>query len=94
MAAGGGTPCFYNNIEYMKKRGIVVWINCSVEDLHCRLVGEKEHRPLVKELSDDQLKAYITKKGADRNIFYRQATTTVSGEGLSLEKLISKIFHT
>lgn len=94
MATGGGTPCFYNNIEYMKKSGVVVWINCSVEDLHSRLMGEKEHRPLIKNLTDDQLKAYITKKGADRNIFYRQATTTINGEGLSLEKLISKIFHT
>ena len=94
MATGGGTPCFYNNIEYMKRSGIVVWINCTVEDLHGRLIGEKEARPLVKNINDDQLKAYITKKGADRNIFYRQATTTVSGEGLSLEKLISKILHT
>lgn len=93
MATGGGTPCFYNNIEYMKKSGLVVWINCSVDDLHCRLVGEKENRPLVKELTDEQLKAYITKKGADRNIFYRQANLTVNGEGLSLEKLMSKILH-
>ena len=93
MATGGGTPCFYNNIEYMKKSGLVIWINCSTTDLHQRLLQEKETRPLLKELSDDQLLAYITKKGADRNIFYRQANITVSGEGLSLEKLISKIVH-
>ena len=93
MATGGGTPCFYNNIEYMKKAGIAVWINCSATSLHQRLLQEKEHRPLLKDLTDDQLLAYITKKGADRNIFYRQATTTVNGEGLSLEKLVDKIFH-
>ena len=93
MATGGGTPCFYNNIEYMKRRGLVIWINCSATDLHQRLIKEKETRPLLKNLTDDQLLAYITKKGADRNIFYRQATITVSGEGLSLEKLISKIVH-
>ena len=93
MATGGGTPCFYNNIEYMKKSGVVIWINCPVTDLHQRLIKEKEDRPLLKNLSDDQLLAYITKKGADRNIFYRQATVTVNSEGLSLEKLISKIVH-
>ena len=93
MATGGGTPCFYNNIEYMKKSGVVIWINCPVTELHQRLLTEKETRPLLKNLSDDQLLAYITKKGADRNIFYRQATVTVSSEGLSLEKLISKIVH-
>ncbi len=93
MATGGGTPCFFNNIEYMKKSGIVVWINCSYTDLHSRLICEKESRPLLKDLDDDQLMAYITKKHGDRNIFYRQATTTVSGEGLTLDNLMSKIFH-
>ncbi len=93
MATGGGTPCFYNNIEYMKKQGIVIWINCPAELLQQRLLQEKDTRPLLKNLTDDQLLAYITKKGADRNIFYRQAHSTVSGEGLSLEKLIAKIFH-
>lgn len=93
MATGGGTPCFYNNIEYMKKSGLVVWINCSTDDLFHRLVDEKDKRPLLKDLSDEHLRAYITKKGADRHIFYRQATTTVNGEGLSLEKLVNKIFH-
>ena len=94
MATGGGTPCFYNNIEYMKKRGVVVWIHCSVEELQRRLSGEKETRPLIKDLTDEQLTSFITKKGADRNIFYRQATTTVNGEGLSLDLLVNKIFHT
>src|SRR4029078_10045406 len=25
MACGGGTPCFFNNIEYMKQAGTTVW---------------------------------------------------------------------
>jgi shikimate kinase len=41
MATGGGTPCFYNNIDYLKKQGIVVWINCSTDCLYQRLVMEK-----------------------------------------------------
>lgn len=93
MATGGGTPCFYNNIEYMKKSGIAIWINTPVAELHQRLSAEKEHRPLLKDMDDEQLLAFISKKCADRSIFYRQANTTVNGEGLSLEKLISKIFH-
>jgi shikimate kinase len=40
MACGGGTPCFYNNIDYLKKKGTVVWINCSTEMLYQRLVKE------------------------------------------------------
>jgi shikimate kinase len=41
MACGGGTPCFFNNIDYMKSRGTTVWINCSVFCLYNRLLKEK-----------------------------------------------------
>ncbi len=33
LSCGGGTPCFFNNIEYMKKSGKVIWLNTSVECL-------------------------------------------------------------
>ena len=93
MATGGGTPCFYNNIDYMKAQGVVVWINCPVDCLHGRLLKEKEKRPLIRDLSDDQLHAYITKKYADRKIYYRQASVIIDGENLTLENLLNKIVH-
>src|SRR5438045_9759132 len=31
MATGGGTPCFFNNIDYLNKNGLTGWINCSVD---------------------------------------------------------------
>ena len=50
MACGGGSPCYFNNIEYMQQAGTTVWINTSLELLYQRLVQEKEKRPLIKEL--------------------------------------------
>ena len=93
MASGGGTPCFYNNIDYMKKSGTTVWFNCSVDCLFKRLVNEKEKRPLIRNLTDEQLKAYIMKKYADRKIFYQQASIIINDEEISSEKLIDAIFH-
>ena len=93
MASGGGTPCFYNNIDYMNKSGTTVWFNCSVDCLFKRLVNEKEKRPLIRNLTDDQLKAYIMKKYADRKIFYQQASIIINDEEISSEKLIDAIFH-
>src|SRR6185436_1397005 len=37
MATGGGTPCFFNNVEYMNQSGITVWINTPVDTLFQRL---------------------------------------------------------
>jgi shikimate kinase len=93
MATGGGTPCYFNNVEYMNRSGTTVWINTSVDILFHRLIGEKDKRPLIKELSDGQLKGFITKKFADRRIYYEQADVTLDEEPVQLDKLIEKIFH-
>ncbi len=93
MACGGGTPCFYNNIDYIKKQGTAVWLNCSVDCLYERLIKEKSLRPLIKDLSDDQLRSYIVKKFGDRKIFYQQATIIINEDEVNLEQLTQKIFH-
>jgi shikimate kinase len=93
MACGGGSPCFFNNIDYMHSSGTTVWINTHLELLYQRLVKEKEKRPLIKDLSDEQLKSFITKKFADRKIYYEQADIKIEDEPVQLEKLIDKLFH-
>lgn len=93
LACGGGTPCFYNNIEYMNRKGTAVWINCPVECLYRRLVKEKKERPLIRNLSDDELRSFIIKKFADRKIFYRQASVIINEEDISLETIMDNIFH-
>ena len=93
MACGGGSPCYFNNIEYMNKSGTTVWINTPLDTLFQRLIGEKEKRPLIKQLSDEQIKGFIAKKFSDRKIYYEQASVTVDEEPVQLDQLIEKIFH-
>ena len=62
MACGGGTPCFFNNIDYMHQEGTTVWINTPLETIFTRLVQEKKQRPLIGDLSDEQLHAFIARK--------------------------------
>lgn len=93
MACGGGAPCFFNNIDYMKSRGTTIWINCSTECLYSRLVEEKEKRPLIRNIPDDELRTYIIKKYSDRKIFYQQADVIFVEDDVTLEALIEKTFH-
>ena len=93
MSCGGGAPCYFNNIEYMNKAGTTVWINASIDTLFKRLLKEKEQRPLLRELSDDQLKMFIKKKFSDRKIYYEQADMIVEDENITLDHFIEKIFH-
>jgi shikimate kinase len=93
MATGGGTPCFYNNIDYLKRQGTVVWINCSTECLYQRLIKEKGKRPLIANIQDEELKSYIIKKYSSRKIFYQQANVILPEEVITIENLVDKIFH-
>lgn len=93
MACGGGSPCYFNNIDYMNKAGTTVWINAPLDVLHHRLMKEKDKRPLIKEIPDDQLRNFIGKKFSDRKIYYELADVTMDEEPVQLEKLIEKVFH-
>jgi shikimate kinase len=93
MATGGGTPCFYNNIDYLKQQGTVVWLNCPIDCLYQRLVKEKEQRPLLRQIPDPELKSYIVRKFSNRKIFYQQAGVIIQEDSLTLDKLVSMIFH-
>jgi shikimate kinase len=93
MATGGGTACYYNNIDYMKKNGTVIWINCSIDCLYQRLSADQLERPLIRELSGDQLKSYITKKFGDRKIYYQQASLIVNEDDIKIDQLVHRIFH-
>ncbi len=93
LSCGGGAPCFFNNINFMNEMGVTVWINTPFEILLGRLRQGKEKRPLLKDLSDEQLRAYIVKKNADRRMYYEQAKVIVEDRVIEIEKLIKQILH-
>ena len=59
IAAGGGTPCFFDNIDYMNRTGETVFLNASFEALFRRLKVAKSKRPLLSGKTDEELKEVI-----------------------------------
>ncbi len=88
LSCGGGTPCFFNNIEFMKKNGKVIWLNTSVNTLRERLFKERAARPLIKTIGDTELKNYIVRKLGERKMYYEQADFVVNEETVSLKSII------
>jgi len=91
LSCGGGTPCFFNNIDFMKQHGTVVWLNTAVDILVQRLLREKNHRPVIKNVPDADLKAFIIKKLQDRKMYYEQADTMLHEESITLDALLKII---
>ena len=74
LALGGGTPCYANNHEVLKRDDVhSFYLKTSVDVLYQRLKNEKEARPLIADFNEEQLKEYINKHLFDRNYYYFQS---------------------
>jgi shikimate kinase len=94
LSCGGGTPCFFNNIERMKKYGVVIWLNTHVEVLLERLLKEKAHRPLIKNIADNEMRSFIIRKLNERRIYYEQADVVIDKEdSMPVTEFIQTILH-
>ncbi|RYZ50553.1 MAG: shikimate kinase [Sphingobacteriales bacterium] len=94
ISCGGGTPCFFNNIEYMKKYGLVVWLNTNVDVLGDRLLKQRSHRPVLSGLKDEELRSFIIKKMNERRMYYEQADVIIDNENdMSVSEFAQKILH-
>ena len=77
ISCGGGTPCFFDNMDYLNQQGDVVYLKCEPETLYKHLLMGKVERPLIKGKSPEELIAYITNHLAEREPFYSRARHTL-----------------
>ncbi len=90
IACGGGTPCFFDNMDIMNSRGVTVWLDASVDRLHRRLSEAKSRRPLIAGLDDDALRAFIADSLEQRRPHYSKASNRFDADRLdTVEELDS-----
>ena len=82
ISTGGGTPCFFDNMEYMNKAGTTVYLNAEPEALAARLNTCKEKRPLIKDKNEEELFAFVVESLEKRNPYYTQAQIIFETEEL------------
>ena len=77
VSCGGGTPCFFDNMDYLNQQGDVVYLKASPDTLYKHLLMAKVERPLLKGKSPEELIAYITEHLKERAPFYEKARYTL-----------------
>jgi shikimate kinase len=77
ISCGGGTPCFYDNIQYMNQQAETVYLKLEPEVLCMHLKMGRTVRPLILGKTEDELLQYIRKSLAEREPFYKQAKHTL-----------------
>ena len=73
ISAGGGTPCFFDNMEYMNQQGLTVYLKATPEILRTHLRMGKQKRPLIAQKNDEELDIFIRESLDKRESYYNQA---------------------
>jgi shikimate kinase len=78
IATGGGTPCFYNNIEWMNEHGKTIYLKATDAFIHSRIMPNASKRPLLAHQTEEQIKATISQLLGQRELYYSQAQMQVN----------------
>lgn len=97
ISLGGGTPCFFDNMDIVNRSGISVYLKPSEEVLLMRLIKGKHKRPLLAEKSDEQILQFIREQLAWREPYYLKANIVFEAShlenksdiGISARRLIA-----
>lgn len=73
ISTGGGTPCFFDNMDYMNSCGQTVFLDVHPDVLFNRLWVATHQRPILQGKTDGQLRAFIVEALDKRAPFYSQA---------------------
>ncbi len=82
VACGGGAPCFHDNMNWMNDTGITIYLRAEPQFLWERIREEREVRPLLKNINENELLYFIERKLSERAPFYEQAQFVVNASDL------------
>lgn len=77
LSLGGGTPCYFDSMNYLNNLEDVktVYLDIPIPVLSARLIKEKDQRPLLKNVnSEEEMLEFIGKHLFERRPFYNQAS--------------------
>jgi len=95
LSTGGGTPCYGNNLELMKSalKTKVFYLKASIKTLSERLVSEKDTRPLIQAIGEEDLPEFIGKHLFERSNFYLQAHHVIDIDQKSVKTIAKEIIE-
>ncbi len=94
LSLGGGTPCYANNHLLLQNEDVTsIYLKASIGNLVEKLKNKREKRPLIKNLTEDELQEYIAKHLFDRNYYYQNSKLTVVVDGKSKKEIVKEILQ-
>jgi len=91
IAAGGGTSCFYNSIDFMNKEGLTIYLKVDVAELVARLIESKTDRPLLWGKTKQELNDYIIRVLEEREKYYKKSKITFESPNVNISQIAQTI---
>lgn len=91
MATGGGAPCFFDNMDWMNRQGITMYLRVPAEEIARRLAQGRSDRPLLRDIPEEELTEVIRERIAQREKFYLQAQLIMEQSDLTVEQLLEAL---
>lgn len=91
IACGGGTPCFYDNMQWMNEHGLSVYITATPDEILRRLIKGQAERPLIKKFNQAELLFFIQQKLKEREPFYSQCNIILQSADITEHTFEEKI---
>ena len=73
ISCGGGTPCFFDNMDYLNQQGETIFLKCTPDVLYQHLKMGKTVRPLLLNKTPEEVREFINVQLKEREPFYNKA---------------------
>ena len=93
VSCGGGTPCYFDNMDLMNTAGLTVYLRLTPAALANRLESSRKERPLLQYLPGIDLQGKICNHLQQRESFYLKARMIVDGMSINMEETTAKILQ-
>lgn len=90
ISSGGGTPCFFDNIDYMNAQGTTIYLQVPNDRLLTRLKIARNRRPLLKDKNDEEIEQFIAEQIQRREPFYTKADHAFTADRLEDREQIAE----
>ncbi|MGM8362206.1 shikimate kinase [Flavobacterium sp. ARAG 55.4] len=92
IGLGGGTPCYANNHELLKRDDVLsIYLKASIDTLVGRLSLNKSNRPLIANKNDEEMKEFIATHLFERSYYYNQAQYKIVVDEQTIAQTVEEI---
>lgn len=93
LSLGGGTPAYYNNMDFINERSVSIYLQARIDTLVSRLLKQKNKRPIIAHIPNTELPEFIAKHLFERNIFYNKCQFKISTDEKEPESIVDEIIE-